>query len=427
MAETPRKAKVNITYTPKGKKSARTADVIAEYEEGFTYTAVATGASDTVSLKVCNRDLRWANKWLPKKGDKIKATIKALSWEAAGNDKSVACGKFCCDDLSFSGPSLICTIGGVSVPEAQAFRCTERTRTWKNVTIKEIATTICKRYSLKLEYDAKSIQIKSLEQSKKVDSDFLNSLCEDYGLYIKVFFGKVYIYDVDKWEGKKAKKTYSINDFSDWSYNTTLTGTYTGATIKYTNGDSDEELTLSVGSGKRMLNINEKVDSLADAQLKACARVNKENRSAVTMNVTIRANPDLAPGLCIKIKDAFEINGKYFIDKITHTIEAEGAYTMALELHKVQPKIKTVTTASSIKPTASISAQGGGGALKVGDRVTVSGKAYYAGNGGRSVSCSGTYYVTQILGSNYKYQVGVAKRKGGTRYGWCAMSDVTKA
>ena len=44
--ETPRKAKVNITYTPKGQAAKRTADVMAEYEEGFSYTDAATGESD---------------------------------------------------------------------------------------------------------------------------------------------------------------------------------------------------------------------------------------------------------------------------------------------------------------------------------------------------------------------------------------------
>lgn len=427
-ANTPRKAKVNITYTPKGKTSTRTADQMAEYEEGFSYVDAATGQSDTMSLKVCNKDLRWANKWLPKKGDKMVAKIKVYSWDAAGKDQTFTCGKFCCDDLTFSGPTLICNIGGVSVPEGQAFRSTQRTKTWKKVTIQEIARKIAARYSLSLHYEAKKIYIADMEQSKQTDCEFLNKLCEDYGLYIKVYYGKIIIYDVDTYESKKAVATYSIDDFESWSYNTTLTGTYTGATITYTKGDSDNELTLTVGSGNRILNINEKVDSLSDAQIKACARVNKENRSAVTMSVTIKSNLKIVAGVCIQVKDAYNLNGKYFVDKVTHNIEAEGAYTMDLEMHKVQSKIKTVTNFSSIKPTTAASSGGSSDSLAVGDKVIVNGPAYYAGNGGRSNSCSNmTMYITEILGSGYKYQYGVAKRKGGTRYGWCAKSSLKKA
>lgn len=420
---TPRKAKVNITYTPKGSSSNKTVDEMAKYEESFSYTDAATGESDTVSVVVSNTDLRWANKWLPQKGDKLTATIVMQSWEAAGKDKSFSCGKFCCDDLSFSGPTLTCTIGGVSVPEGQAFRATPRTYTWEKVTIEEMARKIGKRYSLSVHYDAKKITINSMEQNNKNDCDFLNTVCEDYGLYIKVYCGKIIIYDVDAYESKAAVASYDIADFDTWDYNTTLAGSYTGATIKYTKGDSNEELTLTVGSGSRILNINEKVDSLADAQIKACARVNKENRSTVTMSATIMANPKIVAGVCINIKGAYQLNGKFFIDKVTHNIDAEGGYIMSLEMHKVQTKIKAVTTSSNIKAITTTTDN-----IKIGDKVIVNGNAYYGGNGGRYNQCKNmTMYVTEILGSSYKYQYGVSKRQGGARYGWCERNSISKA
>ena len=387
---TPRKAAVNITYTPKGGKAKRTASTMAEYNEGFSYTDAATGQSDTISLKVDNRDLRWANKWLPKKGDKIKAVIKVKSWQKDGADQSFTCGKFCCDDLSYTGPALSCTIGGVSVPEGQAFRSTERTYTWERVTIEEMARKIGKRYKLAVTYDAPKITIKSMEQKGKTDCDFLNGVCNDYGLYIKVYYGKIIIYSVETYEAKKAVKTFSINDFEDWSYNTTLVGTYTGATIKYTRGDDDKELSLTVGGGKRILNISEKVDSKADAELKACAKVNKENREAVTMSATIMADLKIVAGVCIQIKDAYQLNGKYFVDKVKHDIGANGAYTMQLELHKVQTRIKTKTTASSMKKSTQKKKS-----YKVGDVVQFKG---------------GTHYVSSWPGSKgYSAKAGKAK------------------
>lgn len=342
-ADTPRKAKVKITYTPKGSSTKRTSAEMAKYESSFSYTEAATGESDTLSLKVINRDLRWANKWMPKKGDKMTAVISLLSWDKQGQDKAVTCGKFCVDDLSYSGPELTCTIGGLSVPESQAFRVTERKKTWKNVTIQEIAQKICSRYGLSLNYSADSIRIKSMEQSSQTDSDFLSSLCDDYGLFIKIFYGRVFIYDAAKYEAKKAVKSYNINDLQSWDFNTTMVGTYTGATITYTKGKStgseSKEIKVTVGGGKRKLAINEKVDDEADAKRRACAKVNAENRKAATMNITIKADPDLCSGLCIQIKGAYQLNGKYFIDKTTHNVDAEGAYTMDLEMHRVQKKI----------------------------------------------------------------------------------------
>lgn len=427
---TPRKAIPIITYTPKGKKP-RESEKIGEYLQGFSYVDCATGQSDTATITLNNTNLKWANSWLPKKGDKFTAKIKLYSWDKAGANLVFKCGTFCCDDKEFSGWPSDAIVGGLSVPEKQAFRSTSRSKTWKNVTIKEIARQIAKRYGLQLSYYASTIKIKTLEQSKKNDADFLNSLCEDYGLYIKVYSGKIVIYDPVKYEAKKSVKTFSLNDLIDYSYNSTLTGTYTGATIKYTKGKEKKEYTYKTGSGNRILSINEKVDSLNDAKLKTKAQLNKENRKAETMTATITANLKLVAGNCITIKDGYDMNGKYFIDKATHSIKSDGIYTISVEMHKIPSASATKEQAQPKKETTAAKKQETKEkepVLKVGDKVIVNGGAYYAGNGGRCNSCSNmTMYITQILGGGYKYQYGVAKRKGGTRYGWCAKSSLKKA
>ncbi|NBI73811.1 hypothetical protein D3Z50_22900, partial [Clostridiaceae bacterium] len=88
--ETPRQASVSVTYQ-KAKKAGGTskhpAAVMAEYNEGFSYTDPASGESDTVSITLTNIDLRWANKWMPKKGDKLTAKIIEKSWDKAGQKK----------------------------------------------------------------------------------------------------------------------------------------------------------------------------------------------------------------------------------------------------------------------------------------------------------------------------------------------------
>ncbi|MCX4324952.1 MAG: hypothetical protein OSJ59_18585, partial [Lachnospiraceae bacterium] len=110
-------------------------------------------------------------------------------------------------------------------------------------------------------------------------------------------------------------------------------------------------------------------------------------------------------------------------------------YTMALELHKCQKRISKATVMKEYqgqkKAVASKTATAqpaAGETLAVGDKVIVNGPAYWGGNGGKANQCSNmTMYITQILGSGYKYQYGVAKRKGGTRYGWCGKESLKKA
>ena len=251
---------------------------------------------------------------------------------------------------------------------------------------------------------------------------------------IKIYYGKIIIYDKGVYEARPPVTTIYARDMQDWSYNTTLTGTYTGAMIKYTSGADDKELVCAVGSGSRILNLNEKVESLKEAQIKACARVNAENERAETMSVTIMADTRITAGSNIEIEGLCRIDGKYFVDKVTHQIEAEGAYTMALELHKCQRRISeasvmqiadgiltAVKTKQSPEQTQPIT-------LAVGDKVIVNGPAYWGGNGGRANQCSNmTMYITGILSGSYQYRYGVARRRGGTRYGWCAEGSLTKA
>lgn len=422
----PRKAGVTVTYSRKvkskkaggAKKSPVSA--MAKYNSGFSYTDPASGESDTISIQLTNIDMRWANKWMPKKGDKLTAKITERSWEKQGRKRTFYCGKFCLDDLSYSGPELTCTIGGVSVPEGNAFRCTERNKTWENATLKEIAEEISGKYHLKLDYIGDAIKLGKMEQSDETDSSFLKKLCDDYGMALKIYCGKVVVYDKGQFEAKKPVATLKKEDLQDWSYNSTLVGTYTGAKIAYTSDEDDKEVKCTVGGGKRMLNINEKVGSLQEAQLKACARVNAENEKAVTMSATIMADTRIAAGSTIKVKGLFHLSGKYFVDKVTHSLGPNEAYTMALELHKCQKRIAV---------NAERAGEGTDGTeFAVNDKVVVDGPAYWGGNGGKSNQCSNMeMYITEILGSGYQYQYGVSKRKGGSRYGWCNKESLKKA
>lgn len=342
----PRKAIVSVTYARRVKVGKKTATrksgsaVMAKYNEGFTYTDPATGESDTVSITLSNTDMRWANGWMPSRRDKLTAKIITRSWTKNGQKRILNCGRFCVDDLVLSGPELTCTIGGVSVPEGNAFRSTARNKTWKKVTLKEMARRIASRYHMKLDYIGDNINLESVEQSNETDCSFLRKVCSDYGMAIKVYSGKIIIYDKGVFEARKAIATLKASELQNWSYNETLVGTYSGARIKYTSGGNSKELICRVGSGKRILAINEKVDSLADARLKACGKVNAENEKAITLTATIMANPQIAAGSTVKVTGLKKINGKYFVDKVTHNIGADSAYTMDLELHKVQKRIR---------------------------------------------------------------------------------------
>ena len=137
MSDIPRQAKISITYSGSGGINSQT--LKARIKE-FTYEDPATG--DNVASYFLKRS--------PAKGSKITANIHLYSWKKYGDHLIVKCGKFCCDSKEFSGWPLEGTIGATSVPEKQAFRATQRSKTSKKLTIREIASKICKKYAIKL-------------------------------------------------------------------------------------------------------------------------------------------------------------------------------------------------------------------------------------------------------------------------------------
>lgn len=64
----------------------------------------------------------------------------------------------------------------------------------------------------------------------------------------------------------------------------------------------------------------------------------------------------------------------------------------------------------------------------VGDKVVVNGTIYGNGDGtgGSIKKTNATMYVVGLVSSKYKYHIGLAATKGGTRQGWAASSALSK-
>ena len=420
MANIPRQAVVDIKYSG---SDGITAEELKSRIKQFTYEDPASGESDTISVELDNENAYFLKK-VPQKGSKIIATINLYSWNTYGDELSVPCGTFCCDSKEFYGWPLSCTIGATSVPEKQAFRATQKSKVWEKTTIKEIANKICGEYALQLVYDAETINIAKLEQTDKTDCTFLTELCEKYDLYIKVYAGKVYIYDPVKYESKKAVKAIKIKDMLQWNYTGSLIGTYTGGTIKYTAGEEEKEYTCKVGSGSRIYHMSEKVDSLADAKLQITAKINSENRSAEKLTCTIKADPQITAGINLTVEGADKLDGKYFVDKVVHTVSNSAAYTMELTMHRVQAAIVATPEPEPEPVKEQIPAPK---KLEVGQIVTFTGsRHYYSSNWTTPKYCKpGKARITMIYNGKHPYHLIRIPGGGSTVWGWVDAEDIS--
>lgn len=407
----PRKAGLEVIYNGKNISSK-----VTEFVKSFSYDDVASGESDAISLSFHDRSGKWTTSWFPEKGDKLSANITTENWKKDGDKEIFKCGSFILDDLSFGGPPIEMTIGAVSIPATEPFKVTKRTKTWKNITIKGIAQEVASRSKVSLSYSGSSVSIKEIEQNDVTDCEFLYQLCEDYGLAMKVYANKIVIFDEAIYENKNSVATIDYADMQEFSFNTTVTGTYTGAEMAYTDAKTENEIKVRVGSGSRIMQINEKAEGEADAELKACAKVNAANKQMTTLNFTIMANQKIIATSNVTITGMGRMNGKYAVDKVTHKL-VDGKYTMTLQVRMIQKRItpKKKITIAPKPPEIKKS-------YNVGDIVTFKGGTHYISSypGARGYSArAGKAKITIKNGSGKAHPWHLIHTDSGSNvYGW---------
>lgn len=327
-----RRATATVFYN--GKNIQTTLD---DFATSFEYSDPDHGESDSISVTIADPAAQWISAWLPAKGDELKAVITFRNRDKEGDLQKLNCGKFVIDDLSFSdgrGGSTF-QIAGVSAPADAAFQARARTQTWEGVTLKKVAETIAKRHYLELVFDAEDVPIKTQEQSDTDDCSFLTQLCEAYGLFTKVFSKKLVIFDREKKKAADTVATINREEMSSFSWQTTLAGTYTGGEMTYSTQFTNEEVVVKVGTGKRILKINEKADSHADAQRKIKAAVDSANHGMTTVRFSTLGMPRVVSGQTVLITGVGKLSGKYYIDSKTDSLGGSG-YTSSFSASFVE-------------------------------------------------------------------------------------------
>uniref|UniRef100_A0AAU8B575 Tail protein n=1 Tax=Dulem virus 34 TaxID=3145752 RepID=A0AAU8B575_9CAUD len=334
-----RRAEVELTYN-----GAAVTTKMAPYQTEVAYTDPASGEADSLDISIHDRETQWTTAWVPITGDTLSATIKALDWTQEGDNRVLPCGFFVLDSYSFSGWPLVGVISSVSVPADGAFMATERTKTWENVTIQEIGKEIAARAGIELAWDVEGepFTIKSVEQSEQTDCDFYMSLCDTYGLAMKVYAQKIVVYDREAYKAKDAVGKITEEDLESWSWSKNMAGTYTGGEYTYTDPATEEEIKVTVGTGTRILKMSGKADSQADAERKIQAAVNKANHGAAQITATIMGNASMVASQCVTVVGLGKLSGKYYIDSITHRVSGDGGYTMEMEMSLVEAMTEEV-------------------------------------------------------------------------------------
>lgn len=395
--------------------------------ESMTYVDSAADTSDSIDITLNAQDRKWAGAWLPDKGATLKPRIIGRNWERPGDTRLLSCGLFTLDDITFNGFPSTLQVGGVSKPSDNDFSEYEREVIWKNTSIKRIGQTIADRYGLGFTFDADDYDIECDEQDG-TDSSYYNTLCKNYGLILKVYARRLWVYDREKYKAKRPVRTYYPSSMKrgSFSYTTTLSGTYTGGYFNYTDPDKDIDIVCSVGGGTHTKNVNRRATSVYDASVQLCAEINNANHGNTKVKFTVDGEWSVSAANCIRIIGfGSKIDGKYFVDKVTSKIAKGSGFTADIEASRVETPFYYWDVGGSIEyhenedagsddykdnyestsPAANASSASAG--AEAGQAVTLTNAPFYVSSTNASPACykSGTFYFYDGILINGRYRI----------------------
>jgi phage protein D len=314
---------------------------IEDFIDSISFTDNLSGQADDISISLGDRERRWITKqWRPKQGASLNvALLMSPGW---GEDKPTArnLGAFEIDELSINGPPTKISIKGTSIPASSSLRGEKKSKAWEKTNLKKIAGDIAKNNKLGLHFSAdENPAYDRIDQESQSDIAFLNKLCSDAGVALKIAHKKIIILDEVKLESEAAVMGISRTDskLKDYGGKDSLGTAYKACKVSYTDIKSKKTISYTFTpknppSTARVLVLNEQVTSKDAAVALAKKSLRNANKEAASFSLRMAGFLLLCAGQCINLKDFGTFDGKYLITSVSGSVGA-GSET-SLELRK---------------------------------------------------------------------------------------------
>lgn len=330
-----RKATLSVKYD-----SVDITEEINRYITGFSYTDHMGGKADDLQIQVENRQGLWTGAWFPTKGAMLEAEIKSF---INGKTRTLKCGTFAVDDISAQGPPDTVTLKAVSSLTAKDFKRVQKSKAWKNRTFQSILNEIAAAHDLGAFFLADE-NPEFIRQDQKEESDlaFLNRLCKENDLSLKLSDEKIIVF-----QGRKFEQAAPVVDLTKgqtglltYGFTTKTVEIYKACEITYMDPTAKAVKTYTftppdapdVG---QVLKVNRRVESLAQAQKVAAGMLRRKNKEEITGNFNLMGDTILLAGLTASINGFGVFDGKHIMDEAKHAYTRGGGYTAALKTRKV--------------------------------------------------------------------------------------------
>lgn len=344
---TPRQVIPLITYNGKD-----ISESIAPYLLSLSYTDNLSGYADDVTITLEDREGLWRADWFPDRGATLDIGLVTSHWESLASDvEALDVGLFTIDSIDGSGMPSTVEIKGVSIPEGNELRGTDKTRSWEKAELKTIAHDIATGAGMDLVYETEDNPVLDrAEQTEQSDLSFLLKLCEDNGLALKICKNQIVIFNETEYE--KAEPTITLvkpgtsyEKAKDMKYIETITGyrfhavtreIYKACHVQCNDSDSGGNIEATFTDPNRsegkVLQVKEQVKTVAEAEKLAKKKLREKNRDEWTMTIDTMGNLYLLAATTVNVLGFGKFDGKYIIVSAKHDVG--NGYTTSVDLRR---------------------------------------------------------------------------------------------
>ena len=340
-------------------------EALKPYLKSMEYTDMLTGQADDLQLTLEDRDGLWLEAWFPDKGATLTASILTQYWTAPTDaEKELPLGLFEIDEIECSAIPSETKIKAVSVPNNTTLRGEGRTRSWEGYTIQKIAQDIANNAGMQLNFSSKdNPTLERVEQTEQSDLAFLDKLCQDNGLSLKVTDNQIVIFDMADMEATEPSLIFvrptmkgldtsvsidvNSNDMNSestlkrlkptsWRFTSSVRDVYKSCTVEHSQGKKKAKISATFTDPNKtegkMLLVKKDVKSVEEAERMARKELREKNKDEVTGSITCMGDTDLSAGLTVTVKGFGKFDGKYILSQVKHSLGS--GYTCSVDLRR---------------------------------------------------------------------------------------------
>ncbi len=316
---------------------------ISELVESFVYSD-NTDFTDDVSIVVSDRDRLWANDFFPETGDYIRVEIWLRNWNRENDNRTIKLGTFEIDNINYNVTKL--TINAVAIPIFSNIRDEKKYKTREKIKLSAIAEEIAKAGGLSLVYESDfDPTFDSTEQQNEADLYYLEKLCKNEGLALKITGKQLVVFSEEKYDSLPVVKTLEVGKDFFYGYpnfSRNAKNIYGACEIKFFDSKTDKIYSGNFfapnrGKNEKTLRLQEKFNSKTDKNInynrKAKIKLREQNKNEFTVSIKLKGDIIYFAGTNIYLKGFYKFDGKYSITTCEHSINRSG-YIVTLECRR---------------------------------------------------------------------------------------------